>query len=245
VDITGTVCAVTGGQGGIGGALVRALRARGAAVVVSADVTAGADVHCDVGDPASIDALVREVEDRHGPIDIFCANAGIGIGVGPETPDEDWDRIWRINTMHHVWAARSLLPGWLARGRGYLVTTASAAGLLGQIGSAPYSVTKHAAVGFAEWMSITYGDRGVKVSCLCPQGVNTAMLGDDPSADVVRAGGRVLEPDVVAEDVMAAIEAERFLILPHPEVAEYERRKVDDRDRWLRGMRKLQARTIG
>jgi NAD(P)-dependent dehydrogenase (short-subunit alcohol dehydrogenase family) len=242
MDLTGTVCVVTGGQSGIGAALVDAFRANSARVVVSADITAGADVHCDVGDPASIDGLVQTVERDHGPIDLFFANAGIGLGAGPETPDEDWDRIWRINTMHHVWAARSLLPGWLARGHGYFGVTASAAGLLGQIGSAPYTVTKHAAVAFAEWMSITYGDQGVRVSCLCPQGVNTPLLGADAASAVVRSAGVVLEPDVVAQCVVDAITEERFLVLPHPEVAEYEQRKVADRDRWIRGMRRLQAK---
>ncbi len=165
-----------------------------------------------------------------------------------DTPEDVWETIFNINTHSHRWAAKHLLPGWIARGEGYFCSTASAAGLLSQIGSAPYSLTKHAAVAFAEWMSITYGDAGVRVSCLCPQGVNTNMLragdtaGAGPSRSVVRSAGVVLEPDDVADIVHAAIEAETFLILPHPEVADYWRRKADDPDRWLGGMRRLQAR---
>ena len=204
--------------------------------------------------PAIID-LIDAAEEAFGPIDLFFANAGVGTGGDPMTSDDDWDTAFAINVHAHRWAAKHLLPGWLARGEGYFCSTASAAGLLAQIGSAPYTLTKHAAVAFAEWMSITYGDQGIRVSCLCPQGVNTAMLnGTDDAAggglggnvggNVVRLAGVVLEPDDVAEIVHEAIRAEQFLILPHPEVAEYLRRKAADPDRWLAGMRKLQRRVL-
>jgi NAD(P)-dependent dehydrogenase (short-subunit alcohol dehydrogenase family) len=201
-----------------------------------------------VGDEQSVASLIATAEARFGPIDLFMANAGVGIGEGPEEPESVWDLAWHVNVMHHVYAAKYLLPGWLDRGQGYLVTTASAAGLLSQIGSAPYTVTKHAAVAFAEWMSITYGDRGITVSCLCPQGVNTRMVNGgaaNAASDTVRAAGVILEPADVAAVVVEAITAERFLILPHPEVANYVQRKATDRDRWIAGMRKLQAKVLG
>jgi NAD(P)-dependent dehydrogenase (short-subunit alcohol dehydrogenase family) len=264
VEINGKVVVVTGAASGIGRALARRFAADGAAGVVIADVNAdgAAAVEADIAGSggtaisvptnvaveAEVIGLVERAEATYGPIDLFCANAGIGVGSGPETPDDDWDRIWRVNTMAHVYAARALLPGWLARGDGYFLSTASAAGLLTQIGSAPYAVTKHAAVAFAEWLSVTYGDQGVKVSCLCPQGVRTEMLRNAAvgvralGAAAVRAGGSVLEPEDVADAVVRTIAAEEFLVLPHPEVLTYWRRKTDDYDRWLRGMRRLQAR---
>jgi NAD(P)-dependent dehydrogenase (short-subunit alcohol dehydrogenase family) len=214
----------------------------------------------DIGTEVGNIELIHSAEDAFGPIDLFFANAGVGTGGDPMTPDEEWNTAFDINVHAHRWAARHLVPGWLARGEGYFCSTASAAGLLAQIGSAPYSVTKHAAVAFAEWMSITYGDRGIRVSCLCPQGVNTAMLtggdadvgggagsglGGDVGGNVVRLAGDVLEPDDVAAVVHEAIRVERFLILPHQEVAEYMRRKATDPDRWLAGMRKLQRRVLG
>ncbi|CAB4704637.1 unannotated protein [freshwater metagenome] len=175
----------------------------------------------------------------------------MGIGTDLSTTEDVWDAAFNINVHAHRWAAKHLLPGWLERGHGYFCSTASAAGLLSQIGSAPYSLTKHAAVAFAEWMSLTYGDQGLRVSCLCPQGVNTNMLrqGDEPgvggSSSVVRSAGVVLEPAEVAEAALAVIEAETFLVAPHPEVLTYWSRKVADYDRWLAGMRKLQARIVG
>lgn len=265
VEIEGRTVVVTGGASGIGRALARrfhADRARGivvadrdgdGAVAVAAELDTARPgsalaVACDVGVDAEVAALVRSAEEAFGAIDLFCANAGIGgMGTGPETPDEDWDRIWHVNVMAHVFAARHLLPGWLARGEGYFLATASAAGLLSQIGSAPYAVTKHGAVAFAEWLSITYGDRGVRVSCLCPQGVNTNMLsggGESAAGDVVRLAGVVMEPEEVANVVVETIRAERFLALPHPEVLTYLQRKTADYDRWLAGMRRLQARVI-
>jgi NAD(P)-dependent dehydrogenase (short-subunit alcohol dehydrogenase family) len=268
VELRSRVTVVTGAAGGIGEALARAFHAEGASVVcadlrgdaagqVAAELDASRPgsaigLAADVGTEAGNVALIRAAEERFGPIDLFFANAGVGNGTGLEDTDEaTWQRAFDVNLHAHRWAAKHLVPGWLDRGEGYFCSTASAAGLLSQIGSAPYSVTKAGAVAFAEWLSITYGDRGVRVSCLCPQGVNTDMLrqgdtpGAGPASSVVRAAGRVLEPSEVAAVVVAAIRDERFLILPHPEVAEYVQRKAADRDRWLAGMRKLQARVLG
>lgn len=203
----------------------------------------------DVGREADIVALVARAQDAHGPVDLFCSNAGIaGVPGGPEVADEAWDRIWRVNTMAHVWAARALVPAMLERGDGYLLTTASAAGVLTSLGALPYAATKHAAVAVAEWLSMTYGDRGIKVSCLCPQGVRTPLLEaglDEPAAAAVLAAGELLEPEAVAEAVVAGIRDERFLILPHPEVATFMAQRGADHERWLRGMRRLQARLDG
>jgi NAD(P)-dependent dehydrogenase (short-subunit alcohol dehydrogenase family) len=259
---------VTGAARGIGAAIARALHDVGARVVV-ADL-AGSNVesvaaalnqrrpgsawavYADVSTRSGNHELIDTAESHLGEIDVFFANAGVGLGTDLSTPESDWDLAFAVNVHAHRWAAERLLPTWLDRGEGYFVSTASAAGLLSQIGSAPYSVTKHAAVAFAEWLAITYGDRGLRVSCLCPQGVNTAMLtssADDSgfghAADVVRAAGRVLEPDDVAEVVVEALNAEQFLILPHPEVREYAMRRATDHDRWIAGMRTLQARVAG
>ncbi|MBV8217874.1 MAG: SDR family oxidoreductase, partial [Solirubrobacterales bacterium] len=199
-------------------------------------------VGCDVTDEGQVSALISQAEDAFGPIDLFCANAGIGTGTGLDTPDDVWTRVMDVNLYAHVRAARLLVPGWLARGSGYFVATASAAGLLTQIGSAPYAVTKHAAVAFAEWLSVSYGDRGIRVSCLCPMGVRTAMTqGDELAHRVVRSAGAMLEPEDVAEAVVRAVDAETFLILPHPEVLTFFQRKAMDYDRWLAGMRRLQS----
>jgi len=196
--------------------------------------------------------LVHEARQRAGTIDVFFANAGVGMGTDLSSSEVDWTTSFNVNVHAHRWAAKYLLPEWLAAGRGYFASTASAAGVLAQIGSAPYSVTKHAAVAFAEWLSITYGSRGITVSCLCPQGVNTAMLrgGDRPGIDsnagnVVRAAGVVLEPSEVADIVHDAMVAERFFIYPHSEVADYVKVKANEHERWLGGMRKLQKRVFG
>jgi NAD(P)-dependent dehydrogenase (short-subunit alcohol dehydrogenase family) len=259
MEIAGTYCVVTGGASGIGRALARRLAAEGAAGVavvdrdlpgaeaVAAELAGARAYACDVGDPNQIATVIDAIEADMGPIALFCANAGIAIGTDLETTDDDWDLAFAVNTKSHYYAARRLVPRWIERGGGYFVSTASAAGLLTQIGSAPYAVTKHAAVAFSEWLAITYGDQGVKVSCLCPQGVNTNMLRGTASiestgASVVRASGEVLEPEAVAEAVVATIFAERFLVLPHPEVLEYWRRKTSDYDRWIAGMRRLQAK---
>jgi NAD(P)-dependent dehydrogenase (short-subunit alcohol dehydrogenase family) len=199
---------------------------------------------------AEVVGVIERTEAAFGPIDLFCANAGIGGGTDLETTDADWRAAMDVNFTSHLYAARVLVPRWLERGGGYWLATASAAGLLTQIGSAPYAVSKHAAVAFAEWLSVTFGDRGVKVSCLCPMGVNTAMLNPPGGAegvaaiggDVVKATGDVLEPEQVADIVADGIAAERFLILPHPEVLTFFQRKASDYDRWLAGMRRLQAR---
>ena len=245
------VAIVTGGAHGIGKALSERFALEGARVVVAdldaeaasqvAQQIAGLSVTTNVAREADIVNLVQKANEAYGAIDLFCSNAGIGTPGGADEPNEIWQNIWEVNVMAHIYAARAVVPQMLARGEGYLLNTASAAGLLAQIGSAPYSVTKHAAVAFAEWLSITHGDRGIRVSCLCPQGVNTDLLRRSAGApgQVLRAG--MLEPEQVADCVVKGLEEERFLILPHPEVAEYMRRKATDYDRWLRGMRRLQA----
>lgn len=246
------VIIVTGGAQGIGRAMAeRFVRERARAVVIAdrsasvSDTARQIGAQAFVGDfslEADVKRLVAETIDAHGRVDLFCSNAGIAIGGSLEnTTNAEWQRIWDVNVMAHVYAARAVVPQMLAAGGGYLLNTASAAGLLSQIGGAPYAVTKHAAVAFAEWLAITYGDRGIKVSCLCPQGVKTAMLRDAGARSTALLGDTALEPDVVAEAVVAGLDAERFLILPHPEVAEYFLRKATDYDRWLRGMRRLQA----
>jgi len=268
MELAGKNVVVTGASGGIGSALVARFHAEGAQVVASdlatsiataeaqaaqlnlARPSSAVAVAADVTTQSGNEALIDTAEATFGPIDLFFANAGVAIGRGLETSEAEWETAFNVNVHAHRWAAKHLLPGWIARGEGYFCSTASAAGLLSQIGSAPYALTKHAAVAFAEWLSITHGDEGVKVSCLCPQGVNTAMLrgGDEPGAgpgsSVVRAAGKVLEPDEVADVVVAGIRAELFLILPHPEVLTYLQRKTGDYDRWLAGMRKLQARML-
>jgi NAD(P)-dependent dehydrogenase (short-subunit alcohol dehydrogenase family) len=248
---------ITGGAGGIGAALGHKFAEEGAKAVVLADLDgAGAQavaaqigavargVACDAGDRGSVEALVADVETNEGPIDLFCSNAGIGRGVMIEDDDQAWLDNWNVNLMSQVHAARALLPGWLARGDGYLVVTASAAGLLTTLGDAAYAATKHASVGLAEWISISYGDRGVKVSCLCPQGVRTNMVfgeGAEQNIGIRQVKAlRIAEPEEVADVVVQAIADEKFLILPHPEVAEYFQAKAHDHDRWIGAMRKFQ-----
>lgn len=250
------VIVVTGGARGIGAALCRRFAAEGARGIVVADQDAdgartvatevgGLAVGVDVAVEADVLRLVAEASLRYGPIDLFCSNAGIGTGGGVDAPDADWQRTWDVNVMAHVFAARAVLPEMLSRGQGYLLATASAAGLLTQIGSAPYSVTKHAAVALAEWLSITHGAAGIKVSCLCPQGVETAMLREAPGPIGAMLRSNALTAEAVAEAVVAGLAEERFLILPHPEAADYFRHKADDYDRWIRGMRRLQEKFGG
>lgn len=241
---------VTGGASGIGLALAHRFRAEGARGIALADLQEDAlldaageidalAVPCDVADEADIKCLVAAAEDAFGPIDVFVSNAGIARMGGVDVPDDEWRQNWDVHVMAHIYAARAVAPKMAARGCGYLVNTASAAGLLSHVESATYSVTKHAAVAFAEWLSIAYGDRGVRVSVLCPQAVRTAMLtGRDEG---VASLDGVLEPEQVADSVIEAMEREEFLILPHLEVQGYVQRKASDRERWLRGMRKLRA----
>ena len=245
---------VTGAASGIGAALARRFAAEGARVVAAdlaasragldavARDTGGLAVACDVAREADIQALVAAAKAKFGPVDVFYSNAGISRRGHVEAPDADWDASWRVHVMAHVYACRAVLPDMLARGSGYLVSTASAAGLLASVGSAPYTVTKHAAVALAESLAIEYGGRGIRVSVLCPQAVDTPMY-RTPGVKAAGLDG-VATPEAVAECVVRAMEAEKFLILPHPEVAEYVKRKATDPDRWLAGMRRLLAKVL-
>lgn len=253
MNLKDKVAVVTGGANGIGAALCRRFIQEGARVVVAdlesekaqalATELGAFAVAVDVSQEADVIKLVQQTNAKYGPIDLFCSNAGIGGPPGGiEASNEGWQQIWEINLMAHVYAARAVVPQMLERGAGYLLNTASAAGLLSQIGAAPYAVTKHAAVAFAEWLAITYGDRGIRVSCLCPQGVRTRMLEGDEFHGIINfLRDSALDPAYVADVVVQGLAAEQFLILPHPEVAEYIKRKAGDYDRWLRGMRKFQA----
>lgn len=254
MELTDRHIVVTGGAGGIGRALVRRFDAEGTRALVVADrdiegARAVADevgalaVEFDAGQEHSVRELIAQAEQANGPIDMFVSNAGVGgMGGGPEASDEAWDEAWRINVMAHVWASRALLPAMLERGEGYLINTASAAGLLTQVSSLIYSVTKHAAVSLAEWLAIEYVDQGVRVSCICPQGVRTPMLErgmQEAAAAAALSAGGLIEPEDVAEAVVAGIREERFLILPHANVAQFMARKGTDPERWIRGMRRL------
>lgn len=245
----GKVVVVTGAANGIGRAMARRFAHENPAGLVLSDIdteavgsvaseTGGVAVVADVTVESDTVALIDEAEERFGPVDLFCANAGIGIAGDEQTSDSEWGRLWEVNVMSHVHAARRLIPGWVARGEGYLLATVSAAGLLTNLKAAQYSVTKHAALAFAEWLAVTYGDEGVKVSALCPQGVRTRLL---ESTAEFRAllGPTALDPEEVAEAVVTGLDAEKFLILPHPEVERYFQNKAGDYDRWLAGMRKL------
>jgi NAD(P)-dependent dehydrogenase (short-subunit alcohol dehydrogenase family) len=253
MEIKDKVVVVTGGANGIGRALCRRFATEGARGVVVADLDSeralqvaseinGLAITVDVSNESDNQHLVAEATKAFGQVDIFCANAGIaGERGATEVSNDDWQKIWEVNVMSHIYAARSVLPAMLARRSGYLLHTASAAGLLTHVEGAPYSVTKHAVVAFAEWLSITHGDSGIRVSCLCPQGVLTQMLsgleGDRNSFLMKDA----IEPETVAEVVMKGLAEEKFLILPHPEVATYFNHKANDYDRWIRAMRKISA----
>jgi len=252
MDIKDKIAVITGGASGIGKAMATRFLAEGAKHVVIADLQEqqlhevaediGAQaVKTDVAVEEEVISLIQSVESAQGQIDILCNNAGVGVGGGPETPNDDWQRIWEINLMAHVYATRAALPSMLRRGDGYILNTASAAGLLTQIGSAPYAVTKHAAVSYAEWLAITYGGQGIKVSALCPQAVRTAMTANSENGGVAGIDG-MIEPEQLCDSVMDAIRDETFLVLPHPEVLTYMQRKTSDYDRWIAGMQRLQAR---
>ena len=260
MKLEGKCVVITGAAGGIGAALARRFAAEGARGVVVADRDAGGietvarelegrgsaaiAVACDVTQETQLLSLIDTTEDRFGPIDLFCSNAGVISLGGPDASDQDWKLALDVNVMAHVYAARILVPRMVERGGGYLLQTASAAGLLTQLGSAPYSVTKHAALALAEWLAITYGDQGLKVSVLAPQAVRTAMTAGVVDGGVAGVDG-MLEPDAVADAVVAGLDEESFLILPHPQVLEYFQRKASDYERWLRGMRRLQAQFGG
>ncbi|KIN66215.1 Oxidoreductase, short chain dehydrogenase/reductase family [Sulfitobacter noctilucae] len=248
MDIKDRICVVTGAASGIGRALCMAFADAGAKQVVCVDVNGdgaaetaesvgGAAYTVDVSNEAEIKQMIDSVERDIGPIDLFWSNAGIAVGGGMDTPNDEWQRVWEINVMAHVWAARHLVPLMKERGGGYLLNTSSAAGLLNQIGSASYGVTKHAAVGLAEWIALTHGDDGIKVSVLCPQAVRTEMTRGHE--DHVAAINGMMDPEPVAQICLEAIRDETFLILPHEEVRRYMKNKTDDYDRWIGGMRKL------
>ena len=260
MELAGRHVVITGGASGIGRALARASAGEGARAVVIADLDlpaaravarefGGLALETDVSQEAQIRALVVRAREANGPIDLFCSNAGIaGPGGGPDAPDDQWQRTWEINAMAHVWAARALLPEMVARGEGYLLSTASAAGLLTQVSALAYSATKHAAVAIAEWLAINYAAAGIKVSCLCPQGVRTPLLDlalEDPVGAAPLLAEGVLEPEDVAAAAIAGIREERFLILPHEAVAKHMALKGTQPERWLRGMRRLVRETRG
>jgi len=253
MEVADRVVVVTGGARGIGRALARRFASAGAEIVVVADVDpdgawsvareiGGMAIRCDVSSEADVAQLVEKVNIAKGRIDIFCSNAGIAVGGGPEAANDEWQRIWEVNVMAHVFVARHVLPGMLARKEGYVLGTVSAAGLLNHIFAAPYGVTKAAALSLFEWLAIAHGDEGIRVSCLCPQGVKTDMLAAERRLGLEFLTDNALEPDHVAEIVLQGIRDEKFLILPHPEVADYFSRKAADYDRWLKGMRRLRAK---
>jgi NAD(P)-dependent dehydrogenase (short-subunit alcohol dehydrogenase family) len=252
MKVADTVIVVTGGASGIGEALCRRFAQEGTKSIAVADIDeegakaiadeiGGLAIKCDVRKEEEIINVVEETEKRSGPIDMFCSNAGVALDGIVDAPNEGWQRLWEIHVMAHVYAARAVIPRMIERGGGYLLNIASAAGLLSQIGAAPYAVTKHAAVGLAEILAISYGDQGIKVSVVCPQAVLTAMTRDGGG---VAAVDGLMEPETVADSVMEGLEEERFLILPHPEVQTYMERKASDYDRWVNGMRRLQKRYL-
>jgi NAD(P)-dependent dehydrogenase (short-subunit alcohol dehydrogenase family) len=257
MELRDKVVVVTGGASGIGAALCRRFASEGAQGIVVADIDEEAAIHVaeevgglpitvDVGIEEEIITLVERATSQYGTIDLFCSNAGVYTSGGLEAPDKNWQRDWQVNVMSHVYAARAVLPGMLKQGDGYLLQTTSAAGLLTHVGSAPYSVTKHAATGFAEWLSVKYGNRGIKVSCICPMGVRTPMICDKSEVD--NTNSFLIEDSISVEDVAEAtvegIRTERFLILPHPEVHTFFQNKADSHDSWINAMRHFQEKVM-
>lgn len=253
MQVAGKVIAITGGGNGIGRALARRFAKEGAKHIAVADLDeagaatvakeiGGFSARVDVGNEAQVVQFIDSVEQRFGPIDLFCSNAGIARGRGLETSNEVWRQVLDVNVMAHVYAARALVPRMTKRGGGYFLNTCSAAGLLAQIGNVTYSVSKHAAVAFGEWLAITHGHEGIKVSLLCPQAVRTDMLGGDGGAESVDG---VITPEQVADSVIEGLAAEKILILPHPVVEQYVNRRAQDRGRWISGMQRLQQKLLG
>lgn len=255
MELLDKIVVVTGAASGIGKALVERFGAEGARRIVAVDLnetgaqTTADEFGCvamgaDVSRETDVARVIERCEDEVGPIDLFCSNAGIGAGSDLSAPNEDWQRSWDVNVMSHVYAARHLVPRMIRRGGGYFMNTSSAAGLLSQIGGAAYAVSKHAAVGFGEWLAITHGHQGIRVSMLCPQAVRTPMTAQPNTSTSAAAVDGMMEPEVLAEAVVQGLRAESFLILPHPEVLEYIRRKTGDYDRWIHGMNRLQQRLM-
>lgn len=253
MELEGKIVVITGAGGGIGRALAKRFKQAGAKALVVSDLdgdaaarvaedVGGLGIQADVSREADIINMVERTENEVGPIDLFCSNAGITGKCDLTTPNEEWQRIWEINLMSHVYGARAVVPRMIARGGGYLLHTASAAGLLNQIGSASYGVTKHGAIGFGEWVALTHGHQGIKVSMLCPQAVRTAMTDNEGMGTQAASVDGLMEPEDLAEVVIDGLREETFLILPHPQVLEYMRRKTSDYDRWIRGMNRLQQK---
>ncbi|MFT4561600.1 MAG: NAD(P)-dependent dehydrogenase (short-subunit alcohol dehydrogenase family) [Gammaproteobacteria bacterium] len=253
MDLNGKVSIITGGASGIGAAACRAFAAAGAKVVVT-DINAegaaqlateigGLAIPCDVADENAVNALVKQTVEGLGPVDVFFSNAGVATGRGPlDTPIDVWQDQWQVNLMAHVFAVRAVLPSMLERGSGYLIHTASMAGILTSHGNLPYAVTKHAVVGLAEWLSVTYHEKGIRVSLLPPLGVNTPMLNNGDAAFATVAAGPIKEPEEVAAQIIAAVKAEEFLILTDPIAQTWMERKTNDLERWLKGMRRMQSK---
>jgi NAD(P)-dependent dehydrogenase (short-subunit alcohol dehydrogenase family) len=253
MELANQVIVITGAASGIGRAMARRFQREGPGAIVCVDLNAdgaaataqeiGARaMTADVSREADVARVVETTEREVGPIDLFCSNAGIGAGMALDSPNAEWQKSWDVNVMSHVYAARQLVPRMIERGGGYLLNTASAAGLLNQIGGAAYGVSKHAAVGLGEWIALTYRHQGIKVSMLCPQAVRTAMTDGGGDAASAASVDGMMEPETVAETVVEGLRDERFLILPHPEVLDYVQRKAGDYDRWLGGMNRLQQR---
>jgi len=256
VEVKDKIIVITGGGSGIGRALAVRFHAEGAKKIVAVDINLsnaedtaqmvdGVAMMADVAVEADIQRVIEDTESTLGPIDLFCSNAGVGMGENIDSPNEEWQTIWDINVMSHVYAARHLVPRMVSRGGGYFLNTSSAAGLLNQIGGAAYGVTKHAAVGFGEWLAIHHKHEGIKVSMLCPQAVRTPMTAIDNDAVAAAANNGMIEPEELAETVVEELRKESFLILPHPVVLDYMRNKTTDYDRWIGGMSRLMQKITG